>query len=102
MAALNAIASYNITVRTVELGPLSLRVFQLPNGMYCLCLADVIAVESSSSAIHNAVSSKIFKSPVLPESIHIEGTEKKFSPVSFEIAILYWQRRAMEENGDAH
>lgn len=86
----------------MELGPLTLRIFQLPNGTYCLCLADVLAVETSNSAIQNAVSSKVFKSSVLPESIRIEGLEKTFSPVSFEAAILYWQRRAMEENSDAH
>lgn len=99
---LNVTASYSISLRTIELGPLSLQVFRLPNDMYCLCLADVIAVEKSDSAIRNVISSKIFKSSILPESIHIEGVERTFTPVSIEAAILYWQRRAMEGISDAH
>lgn len=102
MGEVNATASYTISMRTVEVGPLSLRVFRLPNNTYCLCLADVIAVEVSDSAIRNVVSSKIFRSPILPEAIHIQGIEKTFTPVSFEAAILYWQRRAMEENKTAY
>ena len=94
-------ASYSISMTKVELGPLSLRVFRLPNDMYCLCLVDVLAIESSDSAIRSTIGSKIFKSPILPESIHIEGIERVFTPVSFEAAILYWQRRAMEDNNDA-
>lgn len=101
MAELNVTASYSIQMEEVELGPLSLRVFRLPNGTYCLCFVDVIAIESSDSAIRSVVSSKIFRSPVLPESIHIAGVERTFTPVSFEAAILYWQRRASEDNADA-
>lgn len=94
-------ASYRISMAKVELGPLSLRVFRLPNDMYCLCLVDVLAIESSDSAIRNTVGSKVFRSPILPESIRIEGIERVFTPVSFEAAILYWQRRAMEDNHEA-
>lgn len=94
-------ASYNISMTNVEVGPLSLRVFRLPHDVYCLCLVDVLAIESSDSAIRSTIGSKIFKSPILPESIHIEGVERVFTPVSFEAAILYWQRRAMEDNNEA-
>lgn len=102
MENLTVTASYSISLASVELGPLSLRVFRLPNNTYCLCLADVIAIESSDSAIRSVVGSKIFKSPILPESIHIAGIDRTFTPVSFEAAILYWQRRAMEQNNTAH
>lgn len=99
---LNASVSYKISLRELEIGPLTLRIFQLPNGTYCLCFADVIGVENSDSEIRDIISAKIFKSPILPEEIRIEGVQRVFTPVSFEAAILYWQRRAMEGNGDAH
>ena len=94
-------ASYSIEMKRIELGPLSLRVFKLPQNIYCLCLVDVLGIESSDSSIRNTINSKIFKSPVMPESIHISGVEKVFTPVSFEAAILYWQRRAMEDSTEA-
>ncbi|MEO1093823.1 MAG: hypothetical protein AAFX01_02845 [Cyanobacteria bacterium J06638_28] len=102
MANLSATVSYSISLKNVELGPLSLRVFQLPNDTYCLCFADVIGIESSDSEIRDIVSSKIFRSPILPTSIQIEGIARSFTPVSFEAAILYWQRRATEGNSSAH
>ena len=97
----NATAAYSISMKAVDVGPLSLRIFRLPNAMYCLCLADVLGIESGSGDIQNAVHSKIAKSPALPVSIHLEGVKRTFTPVSFEAAILYWQRRAMENNAEA-
>lgn len=97
----NIAASYSISMKNIELGPLSLRVFRLPNATYCLCLVDVIGVESRDRAINKAISSQISRSPILPDSIHIAGVERVFTPVSFEAAILYWQRRAMEDNMEA-
>ena len=94
-------ASYSIGMTEIELGPLSLRIFRLPNELYCLCLVDVLGIESSDSAIRSTIGSRIFRSPILPESIHIEGVERVFTPVSFEAAMLYWQRRAMEDNNEA-
>ena len=58
----SAAASYSISVRSIEVGPLSLRVFQLPNAMYCLCLVDVMGIESSDGAVRKAIGSKIFRS----------------------------------------
>lgn len=43
----------------------------------------------------------IAKSPILLESIRIEGIERVFAPISFEAAILYWQRRFMEDDREA-
>lgn len=102
MAEPNVTISYSINLKTIELGPIALRVFRLPNDTYCLCFADVIGIENSDSEIRDVVSSKIFKSPILPLSIHIEGIERVFTPVSFEAAILYWQRRASEGNHSAN
>ena len=102
MEELDVKVSYSTSLRNIELGPISLRVFRLPNDMYCLCLADVVGIENSDGEIRDIVNSKIFRSPILPESIHIEGIERIFTPVSFEAAILYWQRRATEGNHSAH
>ncbi len=101
MDTLIATAHYRIVFKNIELGPLSLRVFQLPNATYCLCLADVIGIETSDSEMRSAMGSKVFRSPILPQSIHIEGIPKPLTPVSFEAAILYWQYRAIEGNSDA-
>ncbi|MEM6836553.1 MAG: hypothetical protein AAF609_06825 [Cyanobacteria bacterium P01_C01_bin.120] len=98
----NVTASYQIGLKEIEIGAITLRVFRLPNATYCLCVADVLAIENTDGAIRSALSSKIFRSPILPEAIHIAGVERTFTPVSLEAATLYWQRRTDEGNKEAH
>lgn len=82
--------------RIIQLGEIPITVYQLPNGNYCLSQTEVSGViEKLANSIRCYKGSKRFKSVPsssfkLP-SFYIEGSNKPISPVSFELAALYWQ-----------
>lgn len=88
--------TYRAEPRIIQLGEISVTVYQLPNGNYCLSQTEVAGViEKLSNSIHsyrnsNRVRSLPFNNFTFP-SFCIEGSKKPIAPVPLELAALYWQ-----------
>jgi len=99
---------------SVYLGDILMTVFQLPNGSYCLSLSEVAAVIARHrGSLLQFLSSKSFKAmmsrdfallqklPKVPGELPIEGSAAPITPVSLEIATLYWSHWAAKGNSQA-
>ena len=92
---------------SIELGDISLTVFQLPNETYCLSQSEVSAViNKPARSIFAFLRSKQLKSLAGEDfkfshstlKLSVEGSQKPITPVSVEMALLYWHKWAQQGN----
>ena len=103
-------STYKAERRTIYLGDIPLEVAMLPNGDYCLSQSQVAgAIDKAQYSIVQFFRSKYFKGISdnglqvckIQEKLVLEGSNKPISPVSFDVAYLYWQKWAIAGNKKA-
>lgn len=96
--------------QTIYIGNIPLEVAMLPDGSYHLSQTQVTeAIEKERNSMLRFYRSKYAKSFLgedfqcysLSKEILIEGASRPISPVTFELACLYWQKCAAEGNAKA-
>lgn len=101
---------YKAQRRTIYIGDIPLEVAMLPDGSYRLSQTQATEViEKDRNSMLRFYRSKYVKSFLgadfqcysFSEEILIEGATRPISPVSFEVACLYWQKCAAEGNTKA-
>jgi hypothetical protein len=95
--------TYKAEPRIIQLGEISVTVYQLPNGNYCLSQTEVTGViDKLADSLRYYKNSKRFESVSFSNfnfpSIYIEGSKKPISPVPLELAALYWQHWDIKGN----
>ena len=103
-------STYKAERRTIYLGDIPLEVAMLPNGDYCLSQTQVAgAIDKAQNSIirfyasryFKAMSGKGFELYQFEEKVYIEGSNKPISPISIDVACLYWQKWAVAGNKKA-
>ena len=103
-------STYKAERRTIYLGDIPLEIAMLPNGDYCLSQTQVAAaIDKRRSSMSSFCASKYFKAisdngfdcPNFSEKLVLDGSNKPISPVSFDVAYLYWQKWAVAGNKKA-
>ena len=103
-------STYKAERRTIYLGDIPLEIAMLPNGDYCLSQTQVAAAhDKRRSSMSSFCASKYFKAisdngfdcPNFSEKLVLDGSNKPISPVSFDVAYLYWQKWAVAGNKKA-
>ena len=103
-------STYRAERRTIYLGDIPLEVAMLPNGDYCLSQTQVAEViDKAPASIFQFIRSKYFKAFSsngfeffkLSEKLQIEGSNKPISPISIDVACLYWNKWAVAGNEKA-
>lgn len=93
--------------REIYLGAVSVQIFLLPEGGYCLSQTEVAAVIGKGEySIRHFLNSKGFKallgaefeSFILVEPIAVEGANKPINPLSSHVAGLYWYHWSQKGN----
>ena len=93
--------------RTINLGDISLEVAMLPDSTYRLSYAQATeAVEKDRSSMLRFCQSKYLKTLLgedfqccsREDEVFIEGAPRAITPVTFDVACLYWQRCATQGN----
>ncbi len=99
--------TYRAERRTIYLGDIPLEVAMLPNGDYCLSQTQVAyAIEKDRNSVLRFFRSKHFKALIdkgfkcyhFEEKLLIEGGKTPISPISIDVACLYWQKWAVAGN----
>lgn len=92
---------------TVQLGDISLEVAMLPDGSYRLSYVQASeVVDKNRNSVLRFCRSKYLKSLLgedfegytPSDGISIEGANRPITPITFELACLYWQKCAAEGN----
>ena len=96
---------------TVEFGKISLQVFQLESGEYCLNQAQVEAiVDEAQDAVETFLDvSALFltarnlraRTLLLPTHLRIDEFEQPIRPILLDVASLFWQHTAEHGNKTA-
>ena len=103
-------STYRAERRTIYLGDIPLEIAMLPNGDYCLSQTQVAAAIDKSrdsmlyfyrSKYFKAISDNGFDCWSFSEKVMLEGSNKPISPVSIDVACLYWQKWAVAGNKKA-
>ena len=103
-------STYKAERRTIYLGDIPLEVAMLPNGDYCLSQTQVAsAIDKDRNSMSDFYRSKYFKAisengfecRKFSEKLILEGSNKPISPVSIDVAYLYWQKWAVAGNKKA-
>ncbi len=103
-------STYKAERRTIYLGDIPLEIAMLPNGDYCLSQTQVAAAIDKSrdsmlyfyrSKYFKAISDNGFDCWSFSEKVMLEGSNKPISPVSIDVACLYWQKWAVAGNKKA-
>ncbi len=103
-------STYRAERRTIYLGDIPLEIAMLPNGDYCLSQTQVAgAIDKGRDSMSYFYRSKYFKAisengfecRSFSEKVMLEGSNKPISPVSIDVAYLYWQKWAVAGNKKA-
>lgn len=93
--------------RTIQMGTITVQVFLLPDGPYCLSQTEVAAIIGRAEySIRQFLNSKSFKallgagseSGISVEPVAVEGANKPVNPLSLHVASLYWHHWAQKGN----
>lgn len=101
---------YKAQRRNIQLGDISLEIAMLPDSSYRLSYtqtAEVVNLDRSSmlrfcrSKYLKTLLGEEFECSTFVEKIFIEGANRPITPVTFELACLYWQKCAVQGNKKA-
>ncbi|MGK7949201.1 MAG: hypothetical protein AB4368_10465 [Xenococcaceae cyanobacterium] len=93
-------SNYKAPYRTIYLGDISLEVFKLPNGEYCLSQIQVASViDKAPESVIQFLDSEYFKVNGSSDcqlfnicEVALENANKPIRPIPIKVACLYWQK----------